>query len=134
LTSKGAQGRLGATDSGPRPGRFPLGSAQSRAAARALLLARKATEEKELFRVVYRADGSVAEIRGLAEQLRAAIKAHEAGDSPARLPAIEGGPDSSGDGRPNCLAERIRMARERVARMQAEGRYPLSSQNKSISE
>jgi len=35
---------LGATDSGARPGRFPLGSAQSRAAARTLLDARRSEE------------------------------------------------------------------------------------------
>lgn len=37
MANKGALGRLGATDTAPRPGCFPLGSAQSRAAARALL-------------------------------------------------------------------------------------------------
>jgi len=44
MTNKGPQGRLGATDSGPRPGSFPIGSAQSRAAARTLLEARKGAE------------------------------------------------------------------------------------------
>lgn len=42
---KGPLRRLGATDSGPRPGRFPLGSARSRAAARALLETKRDTEE-----------------------------------------------------------------------------------------
>jgi len=37
MVNKGVQGRLGATDSGMRPGCFPLGSPQSRAAARAML-------------------------------------------------------------------------------------------------
>jgi hypothetical protein len=37
MVNKGPHGRLGATDSGLRPGRFALGSAQSRAAARALI-------------------------------------------------------------------------------------------------
>ena len=44
MANKGPQGRLGATDSGPRPGGFPLGSAQSRAAARGLLEHRRAVE------------------------------------------------------------------------------------------
>lgn len=42
--NKGKERRLSATDSGPRPGGFPLGSAQLRAAARALLEARKGAE------------------------------------------------------------------------------------------
>ena len=44
MVNKGSQGRLGATDSGIRPGGFPLGSAQSRAAARALFDARRDAE------------------------------------------------------------------------------------------
>ena len=44
-----------------------------------MLVARKASEESESgVQVVYRADGSVAEIRGLAEAIRAArITAHQ---------------------------------------------------------
>lgn len=38
--------RLGATDSGVRPGEYPLGSAQSRAAARALLASRLEGRER----------------------------------------------------------------------------------------
>jgi hypothetical protein len=37
MANKGAQKMLSATDSGPGPGCFPVGSAQARAAARALL-------------------------------------------------------------------------------------------------
>ena len=37
MANKGAQRPLGATDSGLKPGEYPLGSPQSRAAARALL-------------------------------------------------------------------------------------------------
>jgi hypothetical protein len=45
--------RQGATDSGPRPADFPLGSQQSRAAARAMLEARNATPpEKQLLVIV----------------------------------------------------------------------------------
>lgn len=87
MTYKGAQRRLDATESGPRPGRFPLGSALSRATARALLAARNAKERGETgFKVVYRADGSVKEMRGLADALKAARMRHEAGDSSEWLP------------------------------------------------
>ena len=120
MTSKGAQGQLGATESGPRPGRFPLGSAQSRAAARALLVARKADEAEQGFQVVYRSDGSVSEIRGLAEVVRASRMKGQAGEFPVSLPVIEGGKDYRGGGQSNCLRERIKMARERVARMQSQ--------------
>ena len=37
MANKGAQKPLGATDSGVKPGEYPLGSPQSRATARALL-------------------------------------------------------------------------------------------------
>ncbi len=46
MANTGTQGRLGATDSGIKPGCFPLGSAQSRAAARAQLEQRFAGREK----------------------------------------------------------------------------------------
>jgi hypothetical protein len=75
VANKGPHERLGATDSGARPGCFPLGSPQSRAAARSMLAARRASEQsKSGIQVVYRADGAVAEIRGLAETIRAARK------------------------------------------------------------
>ena len=44
MANKNTQGRLGATDTGIRPGGFPLGSAKSRAAARGLLERRRAME------------------------------------------------------------------------------------------
>ena len=116
MANKGPLKHLGATDSAIRPGCFALGSAQSRAAARAMLVARKANGERES--VVYRADGSVAEIRGLAERIRAARMLDRAGEFPASLPAIEGGQDWSAGGRTDCLSERIRIARERVTRVQ----------------
>ncbi len=43
--SKRSTARLGATDSTVRPGEYPLGSQLSRAAARAVLSARKAAQE-----------------------------------------------------------------------------------------
>ena len=46
MANKGAQGPLGATDSSPGPGRFPVGSAQSRAAARTLLERRNAGRKR----------------------------------------------------------------------------------------
>jgi hypothetical protein len=67
--SKGspAQGRRD-----PRPGSFPLGSALSRAAARAVVDGRKTSDGQETrFQVVHRADGSVLEIRGLADKIAA---------------------------------------------------------------
>jgi len=46
MVNRGSQGRLGATDSGVRPGGFPLGSTQSRAAARASLESRYAERRR----------------------------------------------------------------------------------------
>jgi hypothetical protein len=46
MANKGTQRGLGATDSGLKPGRYALGSPQSRAAARAMLDAREAAREK----------------------------------------------------------------------------------------
>lgn len=57
---------------------------------------RKASQE---FRVVYRADGSVVEIRGLAEAIMAARMKNEAGSVPS-LSVRVGGPESS-EGRPS---------------------------------
>jgi hypothetical protein len=52
MANKGLQRGLGATDSGFRLSDYPLGSQQSRAAARALLEARRAAQgEGTLFRV-----------------------------------------------------------------------------------
>ena len=82
-----------------------------------MLVARKASEEIEFgVKVVYRADGSIAEIRGLAERIRAARMKDQAGEFPASLPAIEGGRNESVRGRTDWLPERVRTARERVAR------------------
>jgi hypothetical protein len=60
--------------------------------ARAMPVARNASEQRESgVQVVYRADGSVAEIRGLADVIRAARMKDQAGEYPTSLPAIEGG-------------------------------------------
>lgn len=120
MANKGVQGPLSATNSGPRPGGFPLGSAQSRAAARSLLAARKASDEDEIrFQVVSILDGKPVNLDGLAERLRAARLKDQAGGSLGSLPASQGGQNSGGERRADCLAERIRRARERVAGAQA---------------
>jgi hypothetical protein len=72
-----------------RPGDYALGSPQSRAAARALLVARKASEEDELyFEAVSILDGSRL-IDGSAETIREARMKNRAGVLPASLPATE---------------------------------------------
>ena len=64
---------LPATASAKRLGDLPLGSPQSRAAARSLLDARKASEEDELrFQVVSILDGKPVNLDGLAERIREA--------------------------------------------------------------
>jgi hypothetical protein len=85
-----------------------------------MLAARKASEDGQRFRVVYREDGSVVEIRGLAEQLKAARMRNEAGEISAPPPVIMGGQNRSGGRWEECLEERMRRGRERVARAQAQ--------------
>jgi hypothetical protein len=116
MANKGDQKPLGATDSTPKPGSFPLGSAQSRAAARAMLVERKESEEG--FCVVLRSivDGSVINFDGLAEAIRAARMRIHGGGEQAALPSSEGGQDFSRGRQADCLEERIREARERVGR------------------
>jgi hypothetical protein len=46
MASKGAQQPLGATDSGRRPGDYALGSVESRAAARAAVEQRRASQKR----------------------------------------------------------------------------------------
>lgn len=119
MTNNGSQRQQGATESGPRLGRFPIGSAQSRAAARALLVARYAKDREEAgLKVIYQEGGSVREIRGLADALNAARMAHETGESSEFLSQSEPSQNYIRGGHEECLAERIRRARERVARMQ----------------
>jgi hypothetical protein len=96
-----------------------LGSAHSRAAARSLLAARRASEDELRFRVVSVVDGRPVNLDGLAEGLRAARLRLDAEEGTASIPANEGGQDSSGGSWEECLAERIRRARERVGWAQA---------------
>jgi hypothetical protein len=49
MATKGAQQPLGATDSGQRPGNYALGSIESRAAARAAVEQRRASQKKRDF-------------------------------------------------------------------------------------
>jgi hypothetical protein len=114
LASKGSQGTLGATDSDVRPGGFPLGSAQSRAAARALLEARKAKDEALQFQVVSLVDGKTVNLDGLAHRIRAARQWPDSESDLIESHAIGGGQDGSEGRRMDCLAERMRRARERV--------------------
>lgn len=115
MANRGSQKGLGATDSSPRPGCFALGSAQSRAAARAMLVTRKASEEDGLrFQVVSAVDGLPVNLDGLAEEIRAARMRGRAGELPAPFPAIEGVEQSNGERRADCLSEHIRKARERA--------------------
>ena len=115
MVNKGTRARLGATDSGARPGCFPLGSALSRAAARALLVSRE-SEEVRYQAAASILDGKPVNLSGLADVIRAGRMKCRDGESPDMLPAIEGGRDRGEERRPDCLAERIRLARERVAR------------------
>jgi len=52
MANNGAEGQLGATDAGPKPGDYPLGSAQSRAAARAKLYKQLAGRKTEGFTLI----------------------------------------------------------------------------------
>lgn len=84
-----------------------------------MLAARNAKDRDEAgLKVIYRADGSVGEIRGLAEALSAARMRHEAGESSEWFPHSNPSQGYIRGGHEECLAERIRRARERMARMQ----------------
>jgi hypothetical protein len=86
-----------------------------------MLTARKASEEEQGFRVVTRSivDGSLVNLDGLAERLRAARKRHEAGELTDAPPAIAGRRESEGTWEER-LRERMRKASERVARLQSQ--------------
>ena len=113
MANKRAEKGLGATDSGLRPGGFPLGSPQSRAAARSLVNARKESEAEEEWDKEF-------DPTGLAERLAAARQRgeHEAAPrtdwSPIHIPP---GKEDTVRGRP---AARINAARARMARFEAE--------------
>ena len=117
MTFRRPQARLGATLSGPRPGCFPLGSAQSKAAARALLVARKASEEELRFKVVSIVNGSRVNLDGLADRIKSAFK-NQGGELPDSLPAREDERESNEGAWGECLSERIKAGRERIAQTQ----------------
>jgi hypothetical protein len=112
MVNKGPQWPLPATVSAPRPGCFPLGSAQSRAAARSLVNARKESEAEEEWDKEF-------DLTGLAECLAAARQRVEqevapAADwSPIHIPP---GKENTVRGR---LAARIDAARARMAEWRA---------------
>jgi len=110
--SKRTTPRLGATDAGVMPGEYPLGSTQSRAAARAMLEARKAGELR--FEAVSILDGSRLNCDGLAEVIRKVRMTGRAGEPPASSPACGGGLEGREGRRPECLSDRIKMARQRA--------------------
>lgn len=114
MASKGPQRQPGATDTGPRPGRFPLGSAKSRAAARAMLVAQKASEAEEDW------DKEEFDTIGVAEILTAVQQRMERGEEPkpdwSPLP-IPPGKEDTVRGR---LRARINDAHARMARHEAE--------------
>lgn len=113
MANKAFQQGLGATDGMPRAGNFKLGSAQSRAAARAMLEARNAGELR--FQVVSVVDGSRVNLGGLAEVIHAGRMRAGAGVS-----GVDVAREDKRVRRPDCLADRIRQARERVSGMQAQ--------------
>ena len=117
MANKATREPLGATDSGPRPGGFPVGSVQSRAAARVMLVARKASENELRFQVVSVVTGERVSLDGLADQIKAARLRIGAIGEQAAPPACQSGQDFSVGRQEDCLAERIRRARERVERM-----------------
>jgi hypothetical protein len=119
MANKGSQEFLRATKSGLRPGVFPLGSAQSRAAARSLLAARKASEEDETrFQCCSIMDGKPVNFDGLAETIRLARMRDHTGELPALNSEEDGCEDHSEGIWGERLRERMRMARERVASAQ----------------
>jgi hypothetical protein len=102
-----------------RPGNFALGSPQSRAAARAMLVARKASKEDELsFEAVSILDGSRLNCAGLADRMRAARMRDDVGGLPASLPTSDSEHENNAGRRADCLLERMRRAEERLRRAQ----------------
>ena len=122
MANRGSQKPLGATDSGLRLSDYPLGSRESRAAARAMLVARNADELR--FEVRSIVDGSRVNLDGLADTIRAARMRDRNGNIPAPIPANEASQQTNRGGSADCLLERIRKARERVKRMQGPEAMP----------
>ena len=75
MANRDSHKALGATDSGLRLSDYPLGSAQSRAAVRALLAARQESEAEEGW-------DKPLDCTGLAESLNAARQRRESGQHP----------------------------------------------------
>lgn len=120
MAIKGAQPPLAATDSGLRPGCFPVGSAQSRAAARAMLTTRRAGEEDLRIQSFSVVDGSRVNLDGLAERIRAVRDRLDVGESPASIQRGERGQTSNRGRQADCLEERIKRAQERLERIQGQ--------------
>ncbi len=97
-----------------RPGGYALGSAKSRGAARSLLEARKRDEPI----------GGKVSLEGLAEAIRAARMKAGYGEGVAPFLANGDGGTIDGVRRADCLAERMRQGRKRVARMQGRETMP----------
>jgi hypothetical protein len=113
MANKRAEGRLSATDSSVRPGRFPLGSPQSRAAARSLVNARKESEAEEEW-------DKELDLTGLAECIAAARQRGEHEAAPRTDWSPIHVPPGKGDTVRGLLAARINAARARMTRFEAE--------------
>lgn len=113
IASSATKKALGVAGTGVRPGDYVLGSQQSRGAARSLLVARKADENK-----------SPSNLEGLAERMRAVRMRCQTGRLSSALLTIEGGQELNGGRGADCLAERIRRARERVRRARGPATTP----------
>jgi hypothetical protein len=98
---------------------LPVGSAQSRAAARAMLMARDANKEEFSIQSYSVVDGKPVNLDGLAETIRAARMRIDVGGEQSTLPANESSQDFSTGRQADCLSERMRRAEERLARAQA---------------
>jgi hypothetical protein len=109
---------LPATASHEGLGGFPLGSVQSRAAARSLIAARRQREQESLrFQAVSLLDGKPLYLDGLAERMRHAWLRREAGEPPAAFPETQTA-TQSGDSDP--LTIRMDRARARLANHESE--------------
>jgi hypothetical protein len=85
-----------------------------------MIAVRKTDEEQLRFQCVSVVDGRPVHLDGLAERLKAARMRNESGEITETLPAIADGHNRSGGRWEECLRERIRKARERVARVQSQ--------------
>jgi hypothetical protein len=79
-----------------------------------LLVVRESEEVR--FQAVSILNGKPVNLSGLAERIGAVQMKREAGELTVSVPETKGGPNHIGKGGLTCLAERIRLARERVAK------------------